>query len=421
MPAQAIRSVFNFPGSHRCVVGSATGKSGVLMRRTAVLLFSLLALGIVLAAPSMAGAAMFPQCPAVDLDTGCQFLVNVTDSETNIETDPSQTAYEGSDDALIGVVNNSSKPISSIPFAAEIELFGFEADGICDVSSPAPGCVVLPKNTNGETNTNAGKPCPPETEDCGFAPPAGEPAGITFPGEIAAIGEGANGDPVTGYEGPTSWFTGIGAVGPYATGKGVVNFSPALAPGASTYFSLESPPAGGFGTATSLATSLSGGGQSGASITVVQGTPVTDSAGLSGANAATATGTVSFGVYSDSACKTLVTAAGSAKLSAGNAGPSSPEALAPGTYYWQAHYGGNNENQGVSSACGSEVLTVLAPTTTTTTQSGGGVSGSSLTVPAGTSVTDQAHIAGALIATASGTVTYTLYKDSKCTCLLYTS
>ncbi len=54
-------------------------------------------------------------------------------------------------------------------------------------------------------------------------------------------------------------------------------------------------------------------------------------------------------------------------------------------------------------------------TATTTTQSGAGLSAASLTVPLGTSVTDQAHLAGTNAATASGTVTYALYKDNKCT------
>ncbi|HEY5229897.1 MAG TPA: Ig-like domain-containing protein [Solirubrobacteraceae bacterium] len=54
-------------------------------------------------------------------------------------------------------------------------------------------------------------------------------------------------------------------------------------------------------------------------------------------------------------------------------------------------------------------------TATTTVQSGGGVSGSSLTVPSGTSVSDQARISGSQGAKATGTVTYNLYKDSKCT------
>ncbi len=57
----------------------------------------------------------------------------------------------------------------------------------------------------------------------------------------------------------------------------------------------------------------------------------------------------------------------------------------------------------------------LTATATTTVQSGGGVSGSSLTVPSGTSVSDQARISGSQAAKATGTVTYNLYKDNKCT------
>jgi hypothetical protein len=384
------------------------------MRRLALLGASSLALLIACLAPSVAGAA-FTQCPAVDLDAGCQFLINVTDTETTIESDAAQGPYESADDALIGIVNNSSKPLSSVALAAENELFGFEFDGICSVEKPAPGCVVLAKNESGEKNLNAGEACPPATSGCGFPPPAGEPTTVTFPAGIAIVGRGEAGQPVTGYEGPTSWFTGIENVGSNVNAKGVVNFSPAIPPGGTSYFSLESPPINGFGLATSLTTTLSGGGQTGASISVAQGAPVTDVATLGGANAATATGKVSFNVYGDPECKTLVVAAGVAGLVGGKAGPSSAESLAPGTYYWQAHYGGNTENQAVNSACGSEILTVLAPTTTTTVQSGGGVTGSSLTVPTGTAVTDQAHIAGALAASATGTVTYALYKDSKCT------
>ena len=385
------------------------------MRRIALLGISSLALFIVYLAPSSASAA-FTQCPPVDLDAGCQFLVNVTDAETTIETDSTQGAYEGSDDALIGIVNNSSKPVSSIKLTAEDELFGFEFDGICSVEKSAPGCVVLAKNTSGEAELEAGKPCPPATSlACGFEPKGGEPPGLTAPAGATPIGETANGDPVYGYEGPTSCFTGIEPLGSFPTGKGVINFSPALNPGESTYFSLESPPVGGFGTATTLTTTLSGGGQTGASISVLQGQPVTDSATLGGASASTATGTVKFNVYSDAECKTLVAAAGEAKLASATAGPSSAESLAPGTYYWQAHYVGNTENQPQTSACGTEVLTVRAETKTTTTQSAGGVTGASLTVPTGTPITDTARISGSLAASSTGTVVYQLFKDSKCT------
>jgi hypothetical protein len=383
------------------------------MRRIALLGASSLALLIVSIAPSAASAA-FTQCPPVELDTGCQFLFTVTNSETTVQSDASQGPYEGADDALIGIVNSSSKPITSLPLSAEDELFGFEFDGICTVSKPAPGCVVLPRNEAGEKNAKKGLACPPETTSCGFVN-AAEPEKVTFPEGIGIIGRQENQDPVTGYEGPTSWFSGISAFGSSGTGSGVINFSPALAPGATTYLSLESPPAGGFGAATTLSTTLSGGGQSGASISVVQGAPVTDTAVLGGAGAASATGPVSFTVFSDAACKTAVASPAAANLSGGTAGPSGAVSLPPGKYYWQASYAGNLSNQAVSSTCGTEVLTVLAATTTSTAQTGAGLTGPSLTVPVGKAVTDKATVAGTLAATSTGTVSYILYKDSKCT------
>jgi hypothetical protein len=389
------------------------------MKRVAVLAVACLSLLIVLVGPSVANAAL-TQCVPVFKDTSCQFLITVTDTERTVESDPTQGPYEGSDDALIGVQNNSSKPISSIPLSAENELFGFEHDGICSPGEgPIPaGCKILKFNSSKELNSKPGEPCPNafDSTECGFPEPAGEPKGVTFPEGIVFNGYGAQENPITGYEGPTSWFTGLAAFGSFATGSGVVNFSPAIPPGGSSYFSLESPPVGGFGSTSTLGTTLSGGGQTGPSISVVQGTAVTDAATLSGTGAAAATGPVSFNVYSDLACKTLAAAAGAAKLAGGTAGPSTAiSSLGPGKYYWQAHYSGSLSAQAATSTCGSEVLTVLAPTTTTTIQSTGKALGASLTVPVGTAVTDQALIAGALAKGATGTASYVLYKDSKCT------
>lgn len=404
------------------------------MRRIAIVLGACLALAITCVAPSGASAA-FTQCPAVDHDTSCQFLVTVTSGGESISEDGTQGPYEGSDDALIGVQNNSSNPVSSIHLSAENELFGFEFDGICSVGPPiAPGCKVQPETLTKEKPVNAGKECVfageerakkivTETilEDCAYNPPAGEPAGVTFPEGVAPVAIGEKNDLVTGYEGPTSWFSNIGALGSSVTGSGTINFSPAIPPGGSTYFSLESPPAGGFGSASSLATTLSGGGHSGATIAVPQGTAVTDTATLSGLNASTATGSVAYNIYSDGACSKLVTSAGAGNLSAGTAGTSNPVALPAGIYYWQASYGGDVNNKPVSSPCGTEVMEVQAPTTTTTIQTGGGVSSPSIPILLGASVSDQAHISGALAASANGTVTYTLFSDSKCTKPIATS
>ncbi len=327
------------------------------MRRLAIFLSLGAALVGVSLVPAVAGAA-FGQCPAVDHDTSCQFLITVTDKGVQVAVDPAQGPYDGEDDALIGIQNSSSKAIASIPLSAENNLFGFESDGLCSPGSApiAPGCVVLTKNSSGTPTEHPGNPCPPETEACGFSPPAGEPAGVTFTSGIN--GYGANGDAVTGYEGPTSWFSNIAV----SANSGVVNFSPPLAPGAAAYFSLESPPTGKsitVGVATTLTTALSGDGQTGATVTVAQGTPVTDSATVGGAGAATASGEVSYSIYRDPACTKLVAQAGSAAVTNGVGGPSAPQTkLAPGTYYWLASYSGDVNNQAAASACGTEKLVV---------------------------------------------------------------
>ena len=117
-------------------------------------------------------------------------------------------------------------------------------------------------------------------------------------------------------------------------------------------------------TATAVTTSLSGGGQSGTPITVLRGTAVTDTAKLSGTNASTATGTVTYDVYSDSAC--TVAAPGGAGRPETITTPGTLPALTPvtlstpGTYYWQASYSGDANNAPSTSTCGTagEVETV---------------------------------------------------------------
>ena len=171
-------------------------------------------------------APMFTQCPAVGANSGCQFLITVTDSGNTVQQDPNQGPYENSDDSLIGVVNNSSKPISHMPLSVPgSDLFNFEGDGICNPGSAgpaAPGCIDPGGGTCGSGGTSS---------ICSFPRPPGQPANYTEPG--APTGNTQN-----GYEGPTTWYSNLKAD---KTG-GQVNFSPALQPGQSTYFSLEEPP-----------------------------------------------------------------------------------------------------------------------------------------------------------------------------------
>jgi hypothetical protein len=112
---------------------------------------------------------------------------------------------------------------------------------------------------------------------------------------------------------------------------------------------------------TSMATKLSGAAQSGAKITIPAGQPANDAAVLSGKNAATATGTVTYRVYSNKACTALVATSAGRPVSKGKAATSALETLAAGTYYWTASYSGDGRNAPSASGCGAEVLTVKAP------------------------------------------------------------
>jgi len=138
--------------------------------------------GFVSAAP--AASPPFTQCPAVGLDTSCGVLLIVTDAGVTVLSDASQPPYDGVEDTLIGIVNQSTSPLSKLSLASNTDLFGFDGDGICTVTPAAPSC------------------------------PATGP---------------------TGYEGPNTSFSNVTA----NSSGGTVNFPAPLTQGQSTYFALE--------------------------------------------------------------------------------------------------------------------------------------------------------------------------------------
>jgi hypothetical protein len=111
-------------------------------------------------------------------------------------------------------------------------------------------------------------------------------------------------------------------------------------------------------TATATSTSQAGGGVSGASLTLPQGTAVTDQAFISGTNAANATGTVTYNIYKNNRCTIAATAGSVESVVKGVGTPSAAVKLAAGTYYWQATYSGDTYNASSTSKCGSEILVV---------------------------------------------------------------
>ena len=162
---------------------TATGRRGLPRALSVLASSSMVAATLVVSASTPARAAVpgppFTQCPAVGRDTSCGIVIEVTDAGAQVLSDPSQGPYDGVEDTLVGVVNDSSHPIDALALRSTTNLFGFEGDGIC------------------------------------------------------SYGVGCSG--TTGYEGPNTLFSDVSA----DASSGLVNFPAGLASGASTYFSLE--------------------------------------------------------------------------------------------------------------------------------------------------------------------------------------
>jgi hypothetical protein len=143
---------------------------------------------------SSAYAATFNQCPPVGNDTnGCEFLITITAASHGVATgytitlaQPDQGPIDSHDDTLFGVLNSSGSYVSSLFLSSNSDIFNFDGDGVCSGDYGAvPGCA-------GATGLS------------GY-----DPAGVYF-----------------------------NNISPTKT-SGTVNFYPALANGASTFFSLE--------------------------------------------------------------------------------------------------------------------------------------------------------------------------------------
>ena len=107
--------------------------------------------------------------------------------------------------------------------------------------------------------------------------------------------------------------------------------------------------------------------------------PVRDSATLQG-QSADAGGTVTYSVYSDRTCRTLVKSVGAVTVVTGRVPDSASFSLTTsGTYYVRAAYSGDRNNTSAVSACESEVLKVtgvpIGPPQTGIAQIGRGIAG----------------------------------------------
>ena len=137
----------------------------------------------------VAGLSQTPSpsiCPNIGSATaGCNEMIAINSNGTFSVVAGNGTDYDGSDDALVGIINYSSSPVSSIFLNGNgVDIFGFDGDGIDTSPYNAPGNVM----------------------------------------------------DTSGYGGPDTYFTNISL----DSTMGTVNFVTPLAPdGGTTYFSLE--------------------------------------------------------------------------------------------------------------------------------------------------------------------------------------
>lgn len=175
-----------------------------MFRRVCLLAIAVIGISIGIPATASAGSicpnGAFPHDPdAGPGGTGCNVVITVNDGSVTIAI-RDQLGYDSTtlgDDNLVGLVNNSTSPISSLSLTGS-GIFGFDNDGICTFSFTGSAYCSTPGH--------------------GVGPAGGD------------------------YRGPTSDFT----IADLNTGT--VTFSPAVAPGGgSTFFSLEGAPTTGLG------------------------------------------------------------------------------------------------------------------------------------------------------------------------------
>jgi hypothetical protein len=84
---------------------------------------------LVLSFLAISSSRLSAQCPPVGDDSDCGVIITIDDSGATV-TATGQPPYDGDDDTLIGVVNNSKLPITSLVLKSALNIFAFDGDGI---------------------------------------------------------------------------------------------------------------------------------------------------------------------------------------------------------------------------------------------------------------------------------------------------
>jgi len=122
------------------------------------------------AAPASAAppTTPFTQCPAVGASPSCQILVVINPNRSvSVLGDPSVHVYDGSDDTLVGVVNQSSAPVAALTVTGPgTGLGGLDGDGLCTFG--VAGCPFGTTGYEGPGTTIVLDPALPDSAEVDF-------------------------------------------------------------------------------------------------------------------------------------------------------------------------------------------------------------------------------------------------------------
>jgi len=136
-------------------------------------------------------------CPAAGADTNCGITITLNSNGTTTVTASGQGPYDGVEDTLVGIVNNSGGTVNSVTLSSKtLQIFGFDGDGVSKFTTPT------------------------------YSTPAGQ----SYAGFISPTG-------AFKLSGTLDSFSGITA----GKKSGTLNFPGGLVNGGSAFFSLEEP------------------------------------------------------------------------------------------------------------------------------------------------------------------------------------
>lgn len=95
-------------------------------------------------------APPFTQCPPIGSSASCAILIVVNpDNSVSVLGDPGIVPFDGIEDTLVGVQNNSSSSVPGLKLSSSLSIFSFDGDGICTVTGAPAGCPFGPTGYEG--------------------------------------------------------------------------------------------------------------------------------------------------------------------------------------------------------------------------------------------------------------------------------